>query len=186
MIKIFCAEHPLYHELVILAAVWAPQIQKFDSLFKYLQIVISYIGPPVVAAFVLGLFWHRANGHGAFAGFVYGAIYAVVFVMFGDQIAAGVHNIAPGFAIYNAENGEYYIHFLHVATILFFTCMIVIAIVSLLTSPLPEEKVAPLTWTKKIWNEETIELAKIPWYRNYRILSVLLLIPTAIIVIWFW
>ena len=172
--------------LVILAAIWAPQIQKFDSLFKYLQIVISYIGPPVVAAFVLGLFWRRANGHGAFAGFVYGAIYAVVLVIFGDEIAGTAHNIAPGFAIYDAEAGEYYIHFLHVATILFFTCMIVIAIVSLLTPPLSEEKVAPLIWTKNTWNEETLALAKIPWYRNYRILSILLLIPTAIIVIWFW
>ena len=97
-----------------------------------------------------------------------------------------MHNIAPDFAIYNAETGVYYIHFLHVATILFFTCLIVIAVVSLLTPPLTEEKVAPLTWTKKIWNEETLELANVPWHKNYRILAILLLIPTAIIVIWFW
>jgi len=51
--------------LVVLAALWAPQIEKLGSLFKYLQLVIAYICPPAVAVFMLGLFWKRMNGHGA-------------------------------------------------------------------------------------------------------------------------
>ena len=48
--------------LVVLASLWAPQIDRFGSLFKYLQLVLSYICPPVVAVFILGLFWKRMNG----------------------------------------------------------------------------------------------------------------------------
>jgi SSS family solute:Na+ symporter len=47
--------------LVVLASAWAPQIERFGSLFKYLQIVLSFICPPVVAAFILGLFWKRGQ-----------------------------------------------------------------------------------------------------------------------------
>jgi len=46
---------------MILAALWAPQIEKFGSLFKYLQRVLSYTVPPVVAMFLIGLFFKRAN-----------------------------------------------------------------------------------------------------------------------------
>jgi SSS family solute:Na+ symporter len=51
---------------MVLAAVWAPQIQNFGSLFKYLQSVLAYISPPIVAVFLLGVFWRRANASGAF------------------------------------------------------------------------------------------------------------------------
>ncbi len=71
--------------LVILAAMWAPRIREFDSLFKYLQIVISYIAPPVVAAFLLGLFWKRANGHGAFFSFMAALAISVVFLLVGGK-----------------------------------------------------------------------------------------------------
>ena len=45
----------------MLAALWAPQIARFSSLFKYLQAVLSYTVPPVLAMYLLGLFWRRAG-----------------------------------------------------------------------------------------------------------------------------
>ena len=50
---------------MVLAALWAPQISRFSSLFKYLQAVLSYTVPPVLALYLLGLFWRRANARGA-------------------------------------------------------------------------------------------------------------------------
>jgi SSS family solute:Na+ symporter len=58
--------------------------------------------------------------------------------------------------------------------------------VSLATAPPSLEKTEQYTWNKKIFTAETEELKALPWYKNYRILAILLLIVTAIIVGWFW
>ena len=41
---------------MVLAVLWAPQIQRFPSLFRYLQATLSYTVPPIVALFLIGLF----------------------------------------------------------------------------------------------------------------------------------
>lgn len=64
--------------IIVAAALWAPQIGKFGSLLKYYQEMLSYIAPPVVAAFLLGVFNKRVNGNGAFAGLLSGLAIAVV------------------------------------------------------------------------------------------------------------
>ncbi len=50
---------------MILSAIWAPQIDKFPTLWEYLQNALSYIAPPIVALYVIGVFWKRANHKGA-------------------------------------------------------------------------------------------------------------------------
>jgi len=57
---------------MVFAILWTPQISHFPTLWQYLQSILSYLTPPVVAVFLLGLFWPRANGAGAFAGLVVG------------------------------------------------------------------------------------------------------------------
>jgi solute:Na+ symporter, SSS family len=42
---------------MLLAALWAPQIQHFPGLFAYLQQTFSYVTPPLVAIFALGMLW---------------------------------------------------------------------------------------------------------------------------------
>jgi SSS family solute:Na+ symporter len=178
--------------LVILASVWVPQISKFESLFKYLQEVLIYIAPPVVAAFIMGLFWKRSNGHGAFAGFVANFGASILYLLYKKDMAYAVKDIFPQFVLFNPGDAAkgiepfYYVHFLHVAFLLFLLCLAAIAIVSLLTPAPKAEKTEGLTWKNSIFTSETAELRALPWYKNYRTLSVLLLIPTAIILIWFW
>jgi len=46
---------------MILAASWAPQILKFPSLWHYLQSVLAYASPPIVALYLVGLFWKRVK-----------------------------------------------------------------------------------------------------------------------------
>ena len=56
---------------------------------------------------------------------------------------------------------------------------------SRLTAPPSETKVASYVWKRSAFAEESAELAALPWYQNYRILSGLLLVATAIFVyIW--
>ncbi|GAB4421541.1 MAG: sodium:solute symporter [Bacteroidia bacterium] len=172
--------------LVVLAALWAPQIQNFESLFKYLQEVLAYIAPPVVAAFLMGLFWKRANGHGAFASFMFGALFALMRFTVGDRLFASLKDAFPQFILYNADKGVYYLHFLHITFVLFALCVLVIWVVSLLTPPPPAEKTNAYTWRKEIYTDETAELRGLPWYQNYRTLSVILLAVTAVLVAIYW
>ncbi len=153
---------------MILAAAWAPFIENFGSLFKYLQRVLSYTVPPVVALFLVGIFWNRANARGAFAALVVGFL-AGGALFIANEVLLIVH-----------------IHFLYVALILFLLAIPVIVVVSLMTPPPPEEKTKDLTWGKRFYDAESRLLKEVAWYKNYRILSVVLLVLTALMVITFW
>lgn len=162
--------------LVVLAALWAPQIERFGSLFKYLQRVIAYTCPPVVAVFILGLFWRRANASGAIVALLGGfaiSIIMLVFEIMGES----------GGALAQAVNG---VHFLHKAALLTGLSAIIMAAVSLLTPHPPTEKLDGYTWQRQIFRAETKELEALPWYQNYRILSIILILITAGIVVAFW
>ena len=158
--------------LVILAAAWAPLIESFASLWEYLQVVLGYISPPIVGAFLVGLFYRRANANGAFYSFLIGYGLVIIFVYF-----KYIMDPAPGWTN---------IHFLLQVPILMVICVLSNLLISNLTSAPPAEKIEGLIWTKSIYAAETKELQGLPWYKNYRILSILLLILTATIVIWYW
>jgi len=68
--------------LMLVAAAWAPMIRYFPGLWSYIQSVLSYLVPPVVTVFLLGVFWPRTNGNGALATLIGGhALSLVVFVL---------------------------------------------------------------------------------------------------------
>lgn len=158
--------------LVVLASAWVPFIERVsDSLWQYLQLVISYTAPPAVATFVLGLFWKRANGTGSIVSLLFGFFFAVTLLL--SQI----------FGLFPTLNE---IHFLGMAAILFAMCMVVHVSVSLATAPPPTDKVEEYTYRKELFDLETQEMKGMPWYKNYRILAILLLILTAVIVGSFW
>ncbi len=158
--------------LVILAAAWAPMIETVaSSLWEYLQLVLTYIAPPIVATFVMGLFYKRANANGAFYSLLLSYGLAIIIILMKSN------GIAPEITG---------IHFLLQVPLLFAICAILNFIISNAGAPPPAEKVDEMTWNRRIFTAETKELKGTPWYMNYRVLSVLLLILTAFIVIWFW
>lgn len=156
---------------MVITVAWAPQIANFDSLMNYMQAVLGLISPPVVAIFLLGLFWHRANADGAFTALITGlfiAIFTILSKNFGwlpiwDQV-----------------------HFLIKAPIILTICMIVQAVVSLATAPPPAEKTVGLTWDNAVYAEDTAALKGLAWHQNYRTLAWILLIATFAVVIRYW
>ncbi|MBN2616043.1 MAG: sodium:solute symporter [Bacteroidales bacterium] len=154
---------------VVISAAWAPMIDGFPSLFKYLQQVLALISPPVVAVFLLGLFWKRSNATGAFYGLMGGLVSTIfaVIVRYVDP------NLFPWFA---------HIQFLLVAPILLLVTMAVIIPVSLMTAPPPKEAVEQFTWSRKFYYQESEMLSGTPWYKNYRYQAIGSLILTFILV----
>ncbi|RZS97568.1 sodium:solute symporter [Cecembia calidifontis] len=156
--------------LVLLAAAWTPQIEKFDSLFKYLQMVVGLIAPPVVVVFIWGMFWKRGNADGAFYSLISGFVIAAILIILKVTL--------PDFPVSQW-------HFLHTAPLLFVICSTIYVLVSLSGDRPADEKIRDYTWNNKIYTDETASLSQLPWYKNYRVLSVFLLILTFLIV-WFY
>ena len=156
--------------LVMLAAAWAPQIEKFSSLWEYLQLVLGFIAPPVVSVFLLGLFWKRGNANGAFTSLLGGLILSIILIL---------SKVNHWFPVIND------IHFLHTAPLLLLACLVIHICFSLLSAPPSQEKIEKMTWTKAIFDSETQELNTLVWYKNYRNLAILLLLFTALIVGYF-
>lgn len=50
---------------MLIAIVMAPQLSRFDQAFQFIQDFTGLISPGVVAIFLLGMFWKRANGAAA-------------------------------------------------------------------------------------------------------------------------
>lgn len=170
--------------LVVLAAAWVPYIEQVsDSLWKYLQLVISYTAPPAVATFVLGLFWKRASATGSIVSLLFGFVFAIV--MLSLQVYASnlrVDGLEPSGWIAGLTG----IHFLLMAFYMWLCCLLVHVAVSLATPPPSQEQVDNFTWRRALFRAETAELRALPWYQNYRVLALILLVITAAIVGYFW
>ncbi|HAO80657.1 MAG TPA: sodium transporter, partial [Verrucomicrobia subdivision 3 bacterium] len=53
------------------------------------------------------------------------------------------------------------------------------------TPPPAEHKVKAYVWNAQVFKDETRELAGVPWFKNYRVLAVLLLVVTGVFIfIW--
>lgn len=145
--------------VLIIAVLWAPLIQRFDSLVSYYQEIASYLAPPIVATFFIGLFWKRTTATGAFTGLMSGFVMALIIM-----ISKYVFN-------FNIP-----LHFLVLAPVLLAISSFVIILVSLITIPENEVKVAANTWSRKIWIDESKEYKGVVWYKNFRVLALILVI----------
>lgn len=149
---------------LLVAILVAPQIEKFGSLWQYLQAMLSYTSPPIVAVFLIGLFWERANARGAGWAVIVGLFLGIL--LFGLDLS-----------------GAFKLHFLYVAPLLLAVCAAAMVAGSLTAPPPAPEKIMGLMWSREHWHAESAELSGVPLLKNYRVLSVLLLIATAAVVI---
>ena len=52
---------------------------KFNNIMDMLQLVFGFVNAPLFATFLLGMFWRRTTGHGAFFGLLGGTLAAAIF-----------------------------------------------------------------------------------------------------------
>jgi SSS family solute:Na+ symporter len=158
--------------VLVIAVFWAPQIgRQFGSLLKYYQEMLSIMAPPIVAAFILGIFWKRTNATGAFSGLIAG-------------ILLGIANIVSKVYFGKSIFGD--IHFLLTVPFYFIWSGLVMVVVSLFTKKPPLEKTEGLTFSMDEFKIETHNLKQQPYYRSYRFWSYLLLAFCLIILVLFW
>jgi SSS family solute:Na+ symporter len=153
---------------MVLAAAWAPVILDFPSLWQYLQTVLAYLSPPVVACFVIGLFWARANRHSALAALIVGHLASAALAVAEWQL--------PGVEI----------QFLYLPPILFAVSGLVMVVVSYAGEEPAPATVAEYTWTPAHIEQELEHLASFPWYKNFFVQSGTLLALIAVVLVLFW
>ena len=49
---------------------------RFNNIMDFLQLVFAFVNAPLFATFLLGMFWKRTTGHGAFFGLLFGMMAA--------------------------------------------------------------------------------------------------------------
>ena len=145
--------------ILVIGAAWAPQIEKFGTLVDYYNEMLSYVGPPVVAAFMLGMFWKRANATGVFAGLLSTVFLALFMTFIGKPYTFLGH-----------------VHWLYLAPVNFLITGFIMVVTSLLTPIPPAYKLEGNTLTKQFFKEESEYYKKIPFYKDFRIWALVLVI----------
>ncbi len=153
--------------LLIVAVAWAPQLQLFPSLWQYLQAVLAYAVPPVVAVLGIGMFWQRANADGAAATLILGSLCGL------------------GMFLLNAVFHRTHLHFLYAAPSLTSIDAGILVCVSLSTPATVSARSEATMWRLDYTNTEQVRLRKVPIWQDYRFLAAALLALTAGVVIVF-
>lgn len=156
---------------ILLSIVTAYIAKSYNNINDFLQLVFSFVNGPLFATFLLGMFWKRTTGHGAFWGLMAGTLAAAI--THGLTIAEGKGGwIAPMYEI-KSGMGQAFI----VASFSWLANFFTTIIVSLLTKPKPDNELKGLVYslTEKVHASET------KWYLKAAPLSIILLIITIIL-----
>lgn len=114
----------------------------FNNLNDFLQLVFSFVNGPLFATFLLGMFWKRTTGHGAFWGLLLGTVFAAIF--HGITVAEGKGGWL-GFNVYEFHSGMG--QAFGVATVAWTCCFIFTILVSLITKPKEEKELEGLVYS---------------------------------------
>ncbi len=108
--------------------------RQFNNIMDMLQMVFGFVNAPLFATFLLGMFWKRTTGHGAFWGLLLGTTSAALFQ--GLSMARGETPsfvrggwIAPKFLYESAMGQNFWI-----AIVAWTTCFILTIGISVMTS----------------------------------------------------
>jgi SSS family solute:Na+ symporter len=120
-------------------------VAAFNNIMDVLQLVFAFVNAPLFATFLLGMFWKRATGHGAFFGLLAGTVAAAIHQ--GLTISAGSTPGVKGAWIallhtYPSQMAQNFWTAIYAWTV----CFLVTVLISLMTKPRPEEELRGLVY----------------------------------------
>jgi SSS family solute:Na+ symporter len=148
----------------------------FNNIMDLLQLVFSFVNAPLFATFLLGMFWKRTTGHGAFTG-----------LLAGTTAAAVTHGLTE------AEGKGGWISSVHtfpstmaqnfwMAIFAWSVCFVVTILVSLMTPPKPESELRGLVYGLTDVPSDVGE----PWYRRPLVLASIVVVALVVLNVMFW
>jgi SSS family solute:Na+ symporter len=155
---------------------------RFNNIMDMLQLVFGFVNAPLFATFLLGMFWRRATGHGAFLGLLSGTLGAAIFhgLALSEGAEAGIKGgwLGKQFT-FHSEMGQNF----WMAIVAWTTCFVVTIVVSLATARTKtdaELKGLVYSLTPKPETEHEA------WYKQPVTLGLLVLAATILLNIIFW
>jgi SSS family solute:Na+ symporter len=144
---------------------------QFNNIMDVLQLVFAFVNAPLFATFLLGMFWKRATGHGAFCGLLSGTAAAAIHhgLTLPEGSVPGVKGGFLGLVVhhYPSEMAQNF----WTAIFAWTTCFAVTIVVSLLTTPRPDAELKGLVYALTD-RPEDVGLA---WYQKPAVLAVVVL-----------
>src|SRR5437762_12421339 len=114
--------------------------QHFNNIMDFLQLVFGFVNAPLFATFLLGMFWKRATGHGAFIGLLSGTTAAAL--THGLTVAEGKGGWLGALHTFPSTMAQNF----WIAIFAWSTCFAVTILVSLMTIPRPEGELKGLVY----------------------------------------
>jgi SSS family solute:Na+ symporter len=165
---------------ILLSIATAYAAINFNNIMDTLQLVFSFVNAPLFATFLLGMFWKRATGHGAFAGLIAGTSAAMLHHGLTLPLEAhpGIHG--GWIAVLHHYPSDMAQNF-YGAIYAFSANFIVAVAVSLFTRPRPESELVGLVRSLT----KLPSHAHLPWWKRPEALAVAILLGALAINIFF-
>jgi SSS family solute:Na+ symporter len=161
---------------IALSVAAAYMATRFNNIMDMLQLVFAFVNAPLFATFLLGMFWKRTTGHGAFTGLLSGTIAAAVHQGL-TLPQGGVPGVKGGWLaimhVYPSEMAQNFWTAIYAWT----TCFLITIIVSLLTRAHEEKELVGLVYSLT----ERPTQHDLSWYQRPAVLAVVVLVATALL-----
>ena len=161
---------------IALSVLTAYATTQFNNIMDMLQLVFAFVNAPLFATFLLGMFWKRTTGHGAFTGLLAGTLAAAAH--HGLSLPAGsAVGIKGGWlgalTTYPSEMAQNFWTAIYAWT----TCFVVTIAVSLVTKPRPDEELRGLVYSLT----ERPKDERLAWYQRPATLGAAALVMTLVL-----
>lgn len=161
---------------VALSIATAYVARQYNNIMDLLQLVFGFVNAPLFATFLLGMFWRRATGHGAFAGLLSGTLAAAL--THGLTVAENKGGWLAPWASFPSTMAQNF----WIAIWAWTTCFVVTLSVSLITRPRPAHELEGLVYGITPLPRPTAS----PWYERPGTLAVLVLALCILLNVIFW
>ncbi|HEX2971818.1 MAG TPA: sodium:solute symporter family protein [Tepidisphaeraceae bacterium] len=154
---------------------------RFNNIMDFLQLVFAFVNAPLFATFLLGMFWKRTTGHGAFTGLIAGTLAAAVHhaltLPHGSRVGikGGYLAILHNYPSEMAQN-------FWTAIWAWSTCFVVTVLVSLATRPRVEAELSGLVYSLTPRPRDVT----LRWYQRPASLAIIVLLLTLVLNLVFW
>ena len=149
----------------------------FNNIMDFLQLVFGFVNAPLFATFLLGMFWKRATGHGAFSGLLAGTLAAAAThgLTFAENKGGWLGAVLHTFPSTMAQN-------FWIAIFAWSTCMAVTLVVSLLSPAKPAAELHNLVYGLT----DILHDAHLPWYKRPLPLAAVVIVALVVLNLLFW
>jgi SSS family solute:Na+ symporter len=166
---------------IIISVAAAYVTTRFNNIMDMLQLVFAFVNAPLLATFLLGMFWKRTTGHGAFIGLISGTVGAAIHHGLTLPTGAQVGVKGGWFGVLHVYPSELAQAF-WTAIVAWTACFLVTIIVSAFTRPREDAELSGLVYSLTTRASEE----RVPWYQRPAVLALIIVGAAVVLNIIFW